>query len=197
MSVGGATTIGLVYKDGVILASEKRMAWGTFILSQSAKKVFKISDNVAAACAGLVSDMQAVVRLLSAYSNLFRLDRHRRIKVRAAAKLLSTFLFQRRLLPYLTQTIVGGVDEDGPALYSLDALGSVIPDKYACVGTGAEIAMGVLEAEYRPDMSLEEAKELVIRAMKTAMARDAASGGGIDLVIITKDGIKEESIQIK
>ncbi|MEM2921015.1 MAG: proteasome subunit beta, partial [Candidatus Bathyarchaeia archaeon] len=70
----------------------------------------------------------------------------------------------------------------------------VIPDKYATVGSGAEIAVGVLEAGYRDNLSIEEGKELAIRAMKAALARDATSGNGIDLMIISKDGLKEESL---
>ncbi|RLG96835.1 proteasome subunit beta, partial [Candidatus Bathyarchaeota archaeon] len=82
-----------------------------------------------------------------------------------------------------------------PVIYILDILGSVIPDKYAAVGSGAEIAVGVLEEGYRENLSLEEAKDLVTRAIKSAISRDAISGDGVDFLIITKDGIREESIK--
>jgi len=190
----GATTVGIVCSEGVVLASEKRVSYGYFVMSKTGKKVFKITDRIGAACAGLVSDMQILIREAGAYASLFKYEAKRPISVRAAAKLVANLLFERRLSPLITQTIIGGVDEEGPSLYVLDLLGSVIPDKYAAVGTGAEIAMGVLEAGYRDGMSLEEAKELAVKAMRSAISRDAMSGDGADMLIITKNGVREESI---
>jgi proteasome beta subunit len=195
MFIPGATTIGVTFKDGVILASEKRVSYGYLIVSKTGKKVFKITDHVGAACAGLVSDMQVLIREVSAYGNLFRLDVGRPISVRSAAKLMSNLLFNRRLAPLITQTIVGGVDDEGPSLYSLDPLGSVLPDKFTVVGSGTEIAMGVVEEGYKDNMNAEEAKELVVRAMKSAVSRDIMSGDGVDFLTITKDGILEESMK--
>jgi len=195
MFVPGATTIGLVCSDGVILASEKRVSYGYMVMSRVGKKVFKLTDRIGAACAGLVSDMQILVREVGAYANLFRMDTGRPMPVRSAAKVMSNLLFGRRLVPLITQTIVAGMDDEGPSLYVLDILGSVIPDKFAAVGSGAEIAVGVLEQEYKDGISTSEAKDLVIRAIKSAISRDVMSGDGVDLMIITKDGMKEESIK--
>jgi proteasome beta subunit len=193
--VPGATTVGVVCADGVILASEKRVSYGYLVVSKGGKKVFKITDRIGAACAGLVSDMQILVREVEAYANLFGLDFNRPISVRSAAKLMSNLLFARRLAPLITQTIVGGIDEEGASLYVLDILGSVIPDKYAVVGSGTEIAMGLLEEGYNEKMTVEEARDLVVRAIKSAISRDTMSGDGIDFLFITKDGTKEESIK--
>jgi proteasome beta subunit len=193
MFIPGATTIGLTFKDGVILASEKRISYGYLVVSKTGKKVFKITDLIGAACAGLVSDMQVLIREAEAYVNLFRLDAGRPISVRSTAKLMSNLLFNRRLGPLITQTIVGGIDDEGPSLYSLDPLGSVLPDKYTVVGSGTEIAIGVIEDGFKENMSAQEAKELVVKAMKSAISRDIMSGDGTDFLIITKDGIQEES----
>lgn len=195
MAIPGATTVGVVFKDGVILASEKRVSYGYLVVSKTGKKVFKITDHVGAACAGLVSDMQELIREVSAYGNLFSLDVGRPMSVRSAAKLMSNLLFSRRLAPLITQTIVGGFDDEGPSLYSLDPLGSVLPDKYTVVGSGTEIAMGVVEDGFKENMDLEAAKELVIRGMKSAISRDIMSGDGVDFLIITKDGTAEESMK--
>jgi proteasome beta subunit len=193
--VPGATTVGVVCQNGVILASEKRISYGYLVVSKGGKKVFKITDHIGAACAGLVSDMQILVREVDAYANLFGLDVGRSISVRAAAKLTSNLLFERRLAPLITQTIVGGIDEEEASLYVLDILGSVIPDKYAVVGSGTEIAMGVIEEGYKEDLTMEEAKDLVVRAIKSAISRDIMSGDGIDFLLITKDGTREESMK--
>jgi proteasome beta subunit len=193
--VPGATTVGIVCQDGVILAAEKRVSYGFFIASKGGKKVFKITDQIGAACAGLVSDMQVLVRDVEANANLFSMDVGRKISVRAAAKLMSNILFNRRMMPLITQTIVGGIDDEGPSIWVLDVLGSVLPDDYAVVGTGTEIAIAVIEENYRKDLKVSEAKDLVKRAIKSAIARDTMSGDGIDMLIITKQGITEESIR--
>jgi proteasome beta subunit len=193
--IPGATTVGVVCRDSVILASEKRVSYGTLVVSKGGKKVFKITDHIGAACAGLVSDMQILVREIEAFANLFSLETGRPISVRSAAKLISNVLFEQRRAPLITQTIVGGIDEEGASIYVLDILGSLISEKYAVVGSGTEIAMGVIEDGYKEDMTMEETKDLVVRAIKSAISRDVMSGDGIDFLLITKDGIKEESIK--
>jgi proteasome beta subunit len=191
--VPGATTIGVVFQGGVLLAAEKRVTYGYFIMSKGGKKVFKITDRIGVACAGLVGDMQILAREMQAQANLYSMDVGRPITVRSASKLLANVLFNRRYSPLITQTIVGGLDEEGASIYILDVLGSLIPDKYAAVGSGTEIAIGVIEEGYKDDLSLDEAKELVRRAIKSAISRDAMSGDGVDFLIITKDGVTEES----
>ena len=191
--IPGATTVGVVCRDGVILASEKRVAYGYLVVSKGGKKVFRITDQIGAACAGLVGDMQILAREVEAQGNLYSMDVGRPISVRSAAKLMSNILFNRRYAPLITQTIIAGLDDEGPSLYVLDVLGSLIPDKYAVVGSGTEIAIGVLEEGYREDIKIKEAKDLVTRSIKSAISRDVMSGDGIDFLIITKEGITEES----
>ncbi len=189
----GATTVGIVCKDGVMLASERRYSYGTFVMSKVAKKIFRITDNVGVACAGIIGDMQVLSREALAYMNIYRYERGREATVKNTAKVMVNLLAGRRMMPYLAQTIIAGVDNGKPDLYVLDPIGSVLGDKFAAVGTGAEVAMGVLEAEYREGMSIEEARPIIVRAVKSAVARDISSGDGVDLMIITSDGMREES----
>lgn len=184
----------MTFKDGIILGAEKRISYGTYVVSRAGKKVFKISDMVGAACAGMVVDMQVLIREISALVKIRELELRRSIPSNSVAKLMSALLFSRRYFPLITQVIVGGVDEK-PSIFVLDPLGSVIPDEYSCVGSGAEIAIGVIEANYSRDMSEESAKELVVKSIKSAIQRDSASGDGADLLVITKAGSKEESIK--
>ncbi len=188
----GATTVGVVCKDGVILAAERRVTYGYFVMSKSGKKVFKIAEKIGAACAGIVADMQILTREVGAYLNLYTYEREQSVTVRTAAKLMGSMLFERRYFPYLAQTIVGGMDETGPKLFVLDPLGSVIEDKFTAVGSGSEIAMGLLETDYKDGMAVDDAKGLVRKAVKAASARDIGSGEGIDMLIITNSGISEE-----
>ena len=193
----GATTVGIIYKNGVILASEKRVTWGNLLSSRSGMKVFKLTDRVGLAFAGLVSDMQALTREAQAYANLYELENNHPITVKAMAKLISNMLFSRRLIPLLMETLIGGVDEDGASLYSMDPVGSLIPDKFITAGTGAPIAMGVIEAQYKDGMSLEDGAKLVYDSIKAAVARDVASGDGVNMLIITTKGVEERSLSLK
>lgn len=188
----GATTVGVVCKDGVVLASERRVSYGYFVMSKTGKKVFKIADKIGAACAGIVADMQILTREVSAYLNMYTYEREQSVTVRTAAKLMGSMLFERRYFPYLAQTIVGGVDETGSKLFVLDPLGSVIEDKFTAVGSGSEIAMGLLETDYKESITVDEAKGLVRKAIKAASARDIGSGEGIDMLVVTNAGVKEE-----
>ncbi len=191
----GATTVGVVCVDGLVLASEKRVTYGGFIMSRGGKKVFKVTDHVGVACAGLVGDMQVLAREMEAQAKLFSMDVGRKISVRAASKLMANILFNRRYAPLFTQTIIGGIDDEGVSLFVLDVLGSLIPDKYAAVGSGTETAISIIEDAYKESITVVEAKDLIKRAIKAAINRDAMSGDGIDLLIITKGSVVEESIK--
>ena len=108
---------------------------------------------------------------------------------------MSAVMFSERLYPLLTQVIVGGIDGT-PSVYVLDPLGSIIPDEYAAVGSGTEVAIGIIESEYKKDMDEDSAVKLAIKSLKSAMQRDAASGDGIDLLIIKSNETKQEEIKL-
>jgi len=193
----GATSIGIKLKDGVILASEKRISYGGFVISKAGKKVFKVTDRMGIAFAGLFADMQMLARILTLEVKFYELTMNKRMTIRAAAKLLSNILYSQKMLPFLSETLVGGIDETGPHLYVLDALGSLIEDQYAALGSGAPIAIGIIESQYKPDMSLDLGEELAVKAVKASIERDAISGDGVDVLVISRDGIKEKFYAIK
>jgi proteasome beta subunit len=191
----GATAVGITYKDGVVLGAERRITLGSFVRSKSGRKVFKVTETVGAVCAGMVADMQNLVKEVSVYSKLKELESRKALKPNSVAKLMSTLMFQNRYAPLLTQVILGGVGAK-PVVYVLDPLGSVISDVYATVGTGEETAIGVVEAGYNPAMSQKDARDLLVSAIKGAIARDALSGNGIDILTVDRTGIKEESVSL-
>ena len=193
--VPGATTVGAVFEGGVILASEKRVVYRSYILSRNAKKVFKINERIGMACAGLISDMQSLLGELKSKVYLFELETRRQISVKSTARLLSNMLFEERGR-FATEILIGGVDVSGAKLYIIDRFGSVTQDNYAAVGSGAQIAIGVLEEGYKMDMDIKEAKELVIKSVKSAISRDSSSGNGIDILTITYDGVIENTLEI-
>jgi len=191
-SMKGTTTIGLVFSSGVILATEKRATMGYMIASKKAKKVYQVADRIGMTTAGGVGDAQQLARILTVECNLYQIRRSRPITVGATATLLSNYLNQNRYFPYYVQLLVGGIDETGPSVYSVDAMGGATrEEEIVATGSGSPMAYGVLEDRFHPKMSEDEAIDLAIRALKSAMKRDAGSGEGIHVVVITKDKYEE------
>jgi len=188
------TTVGLRVKEGVVLAAEKRVAYGLYLMSRAGKKVFPVLDNMGIASAGLMADMQTLARILEAEIRLYELDSGIKPRVWTAAKLLSAILYGRRLLPYYAETIVGGVDEEGSHIYSLDPIGAVIEEDYVAAGSGTQLAISILEEKYAENLPIGEAEKLAVEALEAAMRRDAVSGDGIDLLIITPEGRVEKTL---
>src|ERR671936_2170422 len=162
----GATAVGISYTNGVILASEKRVSFGNFVVNKNTKKTFPVTDKVGAACAGMVADMQVLIRQITALAKIRKLETRRNVAPNSVAKLMSVVMFERRFFPLLTQVIVGGIGIKSE-IYTLDPLGSVLPDDYAAVGTGAEMALGILDNEYKHNLSEEKAKDITIRSIKS------------------------------
>ena len=186
----GTTTVGMIAKDCVVLASDQRATMGFLIANKTAKKIFKITDRIGATIAGSVADAQAIMDLIKAEAKLFEIQRGRPIRVKALTRLLSNIMFQGRGA-YMLVCVVGGFDDEGAQVFYTDYVGSVIPDKFVSTGSGSPVALGVLEAEYKDDLPKKKAIELGVRAVAAAIERDAASGNSILVSVIDKDGYQE------
>ncbi len=189
----GTTTIGLVCKDGIILASDTRVTMGFTVAHKRGRKIYQIDDHLAMTIAGTVAEGQNVVDMLKFYAKLYKLEHNRPIPVSAASRLASQILYTNRLMPLSVQAIVGGVDENGPHIYALDPFGGVTEEKYFATGSGSPIAMGELETNIRDGLTVEEAIPLVVKSLKAAMRRDIATGDSIDIIVIDSKGFKELS----
>jgi proteasome beta subunit len=191
----GTTTVGIVCKDAVVLGAEKKSTLGYLVASKESEKILPLDTHIAMTIAGASGDAQILARYLRAEFKLFEIEHRRKITVKGAAVLLSNILQSSKYFPYYVQLIIGGVDDSGPHIFDLDAIGGIEEDKrFVSTGSGSPIALGVLEDQYKDEISIEEAKDIAKRAIKAAIERDIGSGGkAIDIVIITKDGIKFET----
>jgi proteasome beta subunit len=194
----GTTTAAIVCKDGVVLGTEHRATAGTLIAHKKTQKLFKIDDNLGLTVAGLVGDAQQLARYITAEAELYRLKRQRPMSVKAASTLMANILSGRTYFPYWVQLIICGMDDSGGHVYSLDAAGGNIEDEYVSTGSGSPFVYGVLEDHFKKGLTTSEGANLIIRAITAAMARDAASGDGVEIAIIDKKGFKllsEQDIQ--
>jgi len=187
----GTTTLGLVCKDGVVLAADRRATAGFLIAHKKTKKVYRLDDNLGLTTAGLVGDLQTLSRYITAEVELYKLKRGTPMPVEACATLTANILAGSRYFPYWVQLLIGGVDRTGAHLFSIDAAGGSLPDKYVSTGSGSPFVYGVLEDHYKEDITVDQGADLAIRAITASMKRDAASGEGIDVAVITaKDGFR-------
>ncbi len=201
----GTTTIGLVCKDGVVLAADKRVTAGYMIVDKKFRKIIKISDNVAVTIAGSVSDVQMLIKIIKAQIKLASLRRGKELSVKETTNLLANIVYSniRRpsMIPSITGFLVGGKDNKGFSLYEVGVAGDVIEaTDYRADGSGSQFALGVLESDYKKDLPIKEATKLAVKSLNAAIQRDIASGNGFDVINITKDGIKrvlEQEINTK
>ena len=178
----GTSTVGITYDGGVVVGADHRATMGHFIANKSVQKLFRISDNIALTTAGLVGHAQSLSRVLAAELKLFELKRDMPMTVKGAATFTANILSGR---PHYVQLLIVGVDPSGPSVYSIDSAGGSIPDTYCATGSGSPYMYGVLEDQFKTDMSKDQALSLAAKALLASAQRDAASGNGMDLAYIT------------
>ena len=193
----GTTTIGIVCKDGIVMAADRRAsAAGRIVLDRNIEKVFPITDNIAITTAGLVSDIQLITKIIKAELNLKKMRTGKEPVVKEVASLLGVIVYNNirkfSTIPGIVGFILGGTDNEGFHLYNIGVDGSVMSyDDYTADGSGMVFAFGVLDTLYKKDMSVADGVKLAIRAVNAAIQRDTASGDGIDVYTITKAGAKK------
>jgi len=191
----GTTTVGIVCKDGIILGADRRASAGYMVADKRAQKVIQVNDEMALTIAGLVSDAQLLSKIIRAQLKLIQIRKGKKSTVKQAANLLAGLVYGNVRRMSMIQSIVGflfaGKDITGFHLYNVGIDGSLSEMKeYVCDGSGMMFATGVLEANYKKDMSIDEGVKLAVQVLNTAMQRDIATGNGIDILTITKDGVK-------
>ncbi len=186
----GTTTIGLTCSDGIVLVSDKRASWGTFIASKRAKKVFRINDCVGATVAGSVGDAEALMRLLQAEAMLYEMNNKEKMSANAVATLMANILQGNKIFPYLVLVLIGGFNKKA-SLFTLDPIGGLTEEKMAASGSGSPMAYGILERDYSEENTIESNIPVALKALTSAMDRDMATGDGVSLATITKDGFRE------
>ena len=186
----GTTTVGIKVKDGVVLCADMRASAGYFIANNNTMKIQKIDDHAGLTLAGGVADAQNIVDILRYHSNLHRVEKQGPIAIHSLARLCSLIFHQNRGYPFMADILVGGYDEDGPALFNIDMFGSVEKKNYVTTGSGSPVAYGTLEEEYRSDLTIEEAKKVALRAVKAAIVRNIGTGDGINIAVMDKDGFR-------
>jgi len=194
----GTTTVGLVSSDGIVLAADKRATMGFFIANREVPKIYQIDDRLGVTIAGSVADAQALVRIMKAEAQLYKMNYAKQITASAATTLLSNLMFQYKVFPFLVQVLVAGFDDDKPKIFNIDPIGGVTEEKFVSTGSGSPVAYGLLEDTFKEEKSIKDNIRVALRAISVAMRRDCGTGDGVDVVTITNDGFRRyEKEEIK
>jgi proteasome beta subunit len=194
----GTTTVGLVVRDGVVLATDTRATAGFFVAHRKVRKLYPLADYAAMTIAGRVADAQNMMDYLKANIGYYHVNQGRPMPIPSIARLAANLAFRWRIFPYEVQLIIAGVDLTGPHLYNVDLYGAMTEEKLLATGSGSPIAYGVLESGYGESISVEEAAKLAFKAVAMAIQRDIGSGDSIDVAYIRVDGkYRELSVEEK
>ena len=191
LTLKGTTTVGVVCKDGVIMASDTRVTMGFYVAHKHGKKVYQIDDHLAMTIAGSLADAQKAVDILTTNAKLYKIELGRPLPISSAARLLSNLLFSARYVPLLAQVLVGGLDDTGPHIFSIDPFGSLTEEKYVSTGSGSPVAYGILEEKYKDDVPVREMLSVIVKAVDAAMKRDSASGDSFNVAVIDAKGYRD------
>jgi proteasome beta subunit len=179
-----------------VLCADKRATSGYLITNKKFDKIVTITDDIVITTAGTVSDVQLLTKLIRAELKLKSIRTGKEIMVKEAVNLLATMVYNNirklSLIPGISHFLVGGKDSSGFYAYDVGADGSVSPcDDFISSGSGSVMAFGVSETLYRKNMSVEEGVKLGVKSVSAAIQRDIASGEGVDVVTVTRDGVKK------
>lgn len=186
----GTTTVGLRAEDGVVMATDMRASLGNMVSSKTVQKVEQVHPTGALTIAGSVSAAQSLIDTLQVEANLYDNRRGEVMSMTALSTLTRNLL--RSGAFFIVVPVLGGVDDEGPHVYSMDALGGTTEEDYAVSGSGSQFALGVLEQHYDEGLSIDEARDVAIRSVKSAVERDTASGNGLNIATVTDDGVEIE-----
>ena len=185
----GTTTVGIVCTDGIVMGSDVRATYGTYISSSEAIKIYKINNNLAMTIAGGVGDAEYLVKLLKVQSDMYYMDEGKVMSPTSATSIISLILQENKMFPFLVEFILGGLNKGAPEIYSVDPVGGYIKEsRFSSTGSGSIAATGYIESVYGEDIMVQDALKHVVKALRIAMKRDTATGDGIRLVSITKKG---------
>jgi proteasome beta subunit len=191
LTLKGTTTVGVVCKDGVIMASDTRVTMGFYVAHKHGKKVYQIDDHLAMTIAGSLADAQKAVDVLTTNAKLYKIELGRPLPISSAARLLANLLFSARYVPLLAQVLVGGLDDTGPHIFSIDPFGSLTEEKYVSTGSGSPVAYGILEEKFKDGVPVREMLPVIVKAVEAAMKRDSASGDSFNVAVIDAKGYRD------
>lgn len=189
----GTTTVAMTCSDGVVLCTDTRVTAGyLYIAHRRGKKMYMIDKHVGVTIAGTVADAQNVVDTLKYYANIYRLENRAPIPVKSLARIAANIFFSQRVYPMIADFLICGVDAEGPAIYSVDFFGANTRETAVSTGSGSPVAYGIIEDEYKKDLSVEQVIPIAIKAVSAAIKRNAGTGDGFDVAVVTSEtGFRE------
>ncbi len=183
----GTTIVGILYKDGVVLGADTRATGGSEVVDKNCEKIHYLAPNIYCCGAGTAADTEKTTELIASNLELLRLSSGTNSRVITALTLIKRLLYKYQG-HVSAALILGGVDINGPHLYSVHPHGSTQRLPYTTMGSGSLAAMAVFESRYVEDMNEADAITLVRDSIRAGIFNDLGSGSNVDVTVIRRDG---------
>jgi len=185
----GTTTVAMTASDGVVLCTDTRVTAGyLYIAHRQGKKVHRIDNHVGVTIAGTVAEAQSMIDTLKYYANLYKLENEKPIPIKSLGRISANIFFANRFYPFIADFLIGGYDDlDGNVIYSVDFFGALAKEDAVSTGSGSPVAYGIIEDQYRKGMKVDQVIPIAIQAVNAAIKRNAGTGDGFDVAVITKE----------
>ena len=198
----GTSIVGIVCKDGIVMASDRQTTAGNIAVNKKTKKIVKINDYLIFAGTGMASDIEMIKKLVAAELKLKELKSKERPTVKEGASLIGMIAYshirQPAMIPFIAGTLIAGYNEDGSfELFTIEPAGAVtkVEDYDANFSSGMPFILGLLERKYDKNITIKEGVSLAVECIKSSTQRDTGSGYGIDVFTVTKKGISQAFAQ--
>lgn len=198
MSYNGAAMIAMAGDNCVGIAADRRLGVQLQTVSTDFQKLFALGPKVYVGLAGLATDVLTVSNLLAFRKELYELKEEREMSPQVLAHMLSALLYEKRFGPYFCEPIVAGLDDktNQPYLGCMDLIGAAVTEKdFVVSGTCTGNLYGMCESLYKPNQTPDELFETLAQALLSAVDRDAMSGWGGVVHIITPEGVTTKELK--
>jgi proteasome alpha subunit len=185
----GTTTVGLKFKDGVVLIVDKRIA-SRLMEPKSIEKIFKIDGHIGCATSGLVADARILVDQARVIAQINKITYDEEMSVEELVKRVcdykQNYTQYGGVRPFGTALLVAGVDDQGEHLFETDPSGALVSYKAGSIGAGRNAVMEVFEEEYAEGMDMEGAIVLGLKALKKATEEDKLNPKAVEIGVVKR-----------
>ncbi|OZC08869.1 peptidase, T1 family [Onchocerca flexuosa] len=191
----GTTLIAMEFDGGVVVGTDSRTSSGSYISSRATDKITPVTDRMVVCRSGSAADTQAISDIVKYYIEVYSMMEEEDVSVGRAAQIFRNFLYKYRDSLSASVLVAGYDDVEGGQLYAIPLGGYVTRQRCAASGSGSTFVQGFLDSQWKPGMTVEKCKEIVLNAVALATIRDGSSGGVIRLAVIDKTGMQRTLIR--
>jgi 20S proteasome subunit beta 1 len=184
----GTTIMACTYDGGVILGADSRTSSGNYVANKVADKITKVCDKVYLCRSGSAAHTQAVAGYANLYLNQHAIELGEKgVGVRSAACIVKEIAYSNKGWMNAGMIVAGWDKKEGGKVFAVPMGGTLMEVPFAVGGSGSIYINAFVDKNFRPNMTKEECKAFVRKAVSLAISRDGSSGGVIRTVTVNED----------